>query len=221
MPEPNLTPEENLLRIIEAPGQAPPRGGRGMGRPRRGMDLRMQLRFFQKTALARAQKVFTLHTANIVLILAGGVATLFLVADFWVGLPKSDFLDNLEAQALATDLGDLSIGQISPLPVYLQEIKGRNIFALTAPAPKGPTPDTLTPEQIRTQAIQEAIQDIITNYKVVGIIWSEAPQAIIEDVSAGHTFMVNRGSMVKVMRVKDILKDHVVLSYDDKDIELR
>ncbi len=220
MPEPNLTPEENLLRIIESPGQAP-RGGRGMGRPRRGIDPQMQLRLLKKAILDRAQKIFTLRTANISLIVAGGVATLFLVVDFWVGLPKSDFLDNLEAEARAADLGDLSIGQISPLPVYLQEIKGRNIFALTAPAPKGPQPDTLTPEQIRTQAVQEAIQDIITNYKVVGIIWSETPQAIIEDVAAGHTFMVNRGSMVKVARVKDILKDRVILSYDDKEIELR
>jgi|GEM_PF-797946 len=221
MAEPNLTPEENLLRIIESPGEAPARGGRGMGRLRQRFDPRMQLRLFQKTLLDRAQKVFTLHAANITLIAAGGVATLFLVVDFWAGLPKSNFIDSLEAEARTTDLGDLSVGQISPLPVYLQEIKGRNMFALTAPAPKGPQPGTLTPEQIRTQAIQEAIQDIIMNYKVVGIMWSETPQAIIEDVRAGQTFMVSRGSMVKVARVKDILKDRVILSYDDKDIELR
>ncbi len=220
MPEPNMTPEENLLRIIESPGQAP-RGGRGVGRLRRRMDPRAQLQVIRKAVLDRAQKIFTLRTTNISLIVAGGAATLFLVVDFWMGLPKSDFLDNLEAEARAADLGDLAIGQISPLPLYLQEIKGRNMFALTAPAPKMSDKETRTPEQIRTQAIQEAIQNIITNYKVVGIIWSEAPQAIIEDVGAGHTFMVNRGSLVKVARVKDILKDRVILSYDDKEIELR
>ncbi len=220
MPGENLTPEENLLRIIESPGQAP-RGGHGMGRSRRGIDPRTQLRLIRKAVLERAQKIFTLRTANISLMAAGGAATLFLVLDFWVGLPKSDFLDNLEAKARAADLGDLSIGQIGPLPLYVQEIKGRNIFALTAPVPKVPGEETLTPEQVRTQAIQEAIQGIITNYKVVGIIWAETPQAIIEDVGGGHTFMVSRGSLVKVARVKDILKDRVILSYDDKEIELR
>jgi len=220
MPEPSLTPEENLLRIIESPGQAP-RGGRGMGRVRRGIDPRMQLRLFKKAALDRAHKFLTLRTANVALIAAGGLATLFLVGDFWIGLPKSDFLDSLEAEARTVDMGDLEIEPIQPLPVFLQDIKGRNMFALTAPAPKPPGEQTLTPEQIRTQAVQEAIQDIITNYKVVGIIWAETPQAIIEDVDAGQTFMVSRGSMVKVARVKDILKDRVILSYDGNDIELR
>jgi len=182
MPEPSLTPEENLLRIIESPGQAP-RGGRGMGRVRRGIDPRMQLRLFKKAALDRAHKFLTLRTANVALIAAGGLATLFLVGDFWIGLPKSDFLDSLEAEARTVDMGDLEIEPIQPLPVFLQ--------------------------------------DIITNYKVVGIIWAETPQAIIEDVDAGQTFMVSRGSMVKVARVKDILKDRVILSYDGNDIELR
>ncbi|MGE5279546.1 MAG: hypothetical protein ACM3L6_02225 [Deltaproteobacteria bacterium] len=220
MPEPNLTPEENLLRIIESPGQAP-RGGRGMGRPGAAFDLRGRGRALRKTFLGKAEKLLTLRAANILLATAGGVATLFLVVDFWVGLPRPDFIEGLEAQARATDLGDLSVGQIDPLSVYLQDIKGRNMFALTAAAPKSDQGQATTPEELKNQAIQAAIQDIITNYKVVGIIWSEAPQAVIEDVKGGDTFMVNRGSMVKVARVKDILKDRVILSYDGMDVELR
>jgi len=219
MPEQNLTPEENLLRIIESPQGQTPR--RGMGaRPRRGSDVKAYLSEIQKGLLEQAKKFFSLRMASLALISAGGLATLFLVVDFWLGLPKSDFIDKLEQEARATDLGDLSVGQIDPLGVYVQDIKDRNMFALTAPAPKGP-PANATPEETKDQAIQSALQDLITNYKVVGIIWSDMPQAIIEDVPGGRTFMVNRGSMVKVARVKDILKDRVILSYDDKDIELR
>jgi hypothetical protein len=220
MPEQNLTPEENLLRIIESPQGQTPHGGRGMGaRLRRGSDVKAYLSEMQKGLLDQAQKFFTLRAASLALISAGGLATLFLVVDFWVGLPKSDFIDRLEQEARATDLGDLSVGQIDPLPVYVQEIKGRNMFALTAST--STTTQAATPQETKDQAIQSVLQDLITNYKVVGIIWSEVPQAIIEDVPGGRTFTVNRGSMVKVARVKDILKDRVILSYDDKDIELR
>jgi len=219
MPDSNLTPEENLLRIIETPGGKPARGGRGMGRGRGGTDIKLQWRALKQRLLSKAQKLLTLRTVNTILLSAGGLVTLFLVVDFWIGLPKSDFIDKLEEEARATDFGELSIGTLSPLSVYVQEIKGRNMFALSAPVPKGPPEPTA--EETKNLAIQSALQDLITNYKVVGIIWSETPQAIIEDVSAGHTFMVNRGSMVKVARVKDILKDRVILSYDDKDIELR
>jgi type II secretory pathway component PulC len=65
------------------------------------------------------------------------------------------------------------------------------------------------------------IEDIITAYRVVGIIWSESPQAILEDTKTNSTTLVNRGALLKGARIKDILKDRVILSYDNKDIELR
>ena len=56
--------------------------------------------------------------------------------------------------------------------------------------------------------------------KVVGIIWSDAPQAIIEDSQDAKTYLLNRGSKIKGARVKDILKDRVILSYDGQQVEL-
>jgi len=65
------------------------------------------------------------------------------------------------------------------------------------------------------------LEDLIKNFRIVGIIWSNAPQVMIEDVSDRRTYLLSQGNMLKGVLVKEILKDRVVLSYDNQETELR
>ncbi|MDD5477090.1 MAG: hypothetical protein PHG87_02620 [Candidatus Omnitrophica bacterium] len=96
---------------------------------------------------------------------------------------------------------------------FLEKIKQRDIFRMgqnkngdTEVASRGPSP-----------RIIEATQ----NLKLVGISWSDDPDAMIEDTKALRTFFVKRGGLVGGVKVQAIFKDKVILSYAEEEIELR
>lgn len=96
---------------------------------------------------------------------------------------------------------------------YLEKVRGRDIFKMgakkstVAEAPsKGPS-----------SRIIEAAQHL----KLVGISWSNDPDAMIEDSKALRTFFVKRGQMIGEVKVQAIFKDKLILSYAGEEIELR
>lgn len=208
MPETRLTPEEKLLRIIEAP----PGAVRPLKQKRWLHDAGFSLKLLRAKYAARFKDAVSLKSANTLLVCLAALATMFLGLDFWLGMPRAGAIQRLEARAKNFDTGNLSIARLDTLPVYLREITQRNMFALPQ-APKEQAP-----------AAQRAAMDaslLTADLKLVGIIWSEAPQAIVEDTKEARTQLLNRGGKIKNLRVKEILKDRVILSYDDQDIELR
>ncbi|MFH0940353.1 MAG: hypothetical protein V1840_00670 [Candidatus Omnitrophota bacterium] len=207
MPDPNLTPEEKLLRIIESP----PEAVRGMRRERRAADFKIDFKILKAKYGEKLKAFFNLKAASVVLVFLSGVATMYLGLDFWLGAPRLTNVQRLEMLAKKMEVGDMALGQLDPLSMYLQEITQRNIFSL--------------PESVDQAAAKKAepkveLKSLIDGLKVVGIIWSDAPQAIIEDSRDGKTHLLNRGSKIKDARVKDILKDRVILSYDSQEVEL-
>lgn len=209
MPDAKLTPEEKLLRIIESP----PEKVRTMRPRRRIQDFKFSLKLFIAAHKNKVKDYLNLKTVNAVLVFLGGVATVFLVLDFWIGSPRLLALEHLAAMAKKQDIGDLTISQLDPLSAYLEEATKHNIFSLP------PVPAPVAPGQPPAPTAQ--LTSMTENLKVVGIIWSDAPQVIIEDSKEGRTYLLNRGSRIKDARVKEILKDRVILSYDSQEIELR
>jgi type II secretory pathway component PulC len=210
VPEVPLTPEEKLLRIIESPKDAV-----HSLRPQRRLqapDVKLLLKDLKAKYGDKLKSLLTLKSANTILIGAGGLTTLFLVIDFCVGMPRLQMIMRLEDVAKKTDVGNLVIEKLDPLAIYMQEITQRNVFAL----PEAPPPLVVKKEEAKSE-----LTNIVADFKVVGIIWSEAPQAILEESKTGKTYLVNRGGKLKEARVKDILKDRVVLSYDNQEIEIR
>jgi type II secretory pathway component PulC len=68
----------------------------------------------------------------------------------------------------------------------------------------------------------EETAEAIQNLALVGISWSSNPDAIVEDKSQQRTYFVKRGQMVgENVKVEAIFKDHVVVSFEDKEYELR
>ena len=64
--------------------------------------------------------------------------------------------------------------------------------------------------------------EAVKSLALVGISWSKDPDAIIEDKAHQRTFFVKRGQMVgDNIKVEAVFKDHVVLSLDGQEFELR
>ncbi len=207
MPNPSLTPEEKLLRIIESP----PEAVRGMMRTRRMPDLKFDLKLLKEKYCEKLKAFLNLKAASVVLVFLSGIATMYLGLDFWLGSPRLTNVWRLEMLARKMEVGDMTLGQLDPLSMYLQEITQRNIFSL---------PEIIEQAGAKNVESKVALKSLVDGLKVVGIIWSDAPQAIIEDSKDGKTHLLNRGSKIKDARVKDILKDRVILSYDSQEVEL-
>ncbi|HAJ56326.1 MAG TPA: hypothetical protein DCL35_00990 [Candidatus Omnitrophica bacterium] len=211
MPDGNLTPEEKLLRIIESPP-----GRTGPMRPqRRSQDLQITWKLLRAKYGDKVKVLLNAKAVNALLVFLGTLATLFLVIDFWLGIPRASSVERIEALAKAQAVWDLTIERLDPLAVYMQEITQRNIFSLA------PEPTSEQPAPVRPAVSQERALKITENLKVVGIIWSEVPQVIIENISEQRTHLLSRGGLIMGARVKEILKDRVILSYDSQEIELR
>lgn len=212
MANPSLTPEEKLLRIIETPGGDPGRAG-AMRVQRRGMGFGFTLKMLRVKYQDRFKTVFNIKSLNVFLVFVALGLTVFLGLDFWLGMPRLGLVQKLELLAKKTEIGDFKTEPLDPLIIYAQEISQRNIFGLTE---KAAEPVASKPQE------SPALTGLSESLKLVGIMWSEAPQAIIEDTKdSGKTYLVNRGGKIKNVHVKDILKDRVILSYDDQDIELK
>lgn len=210
MPEQGMTPEEKLLRLIESPAENVKKM-----RPvfRRWPDVRLVLSRLKSQYGEMFKNFLTLKIANIVLVVAATAATLYLMLDFWIGAPTVHTIRRLEAAAKRMDVGNMAIERMNPLAVYLQDITQRNVFSLPE-APSSPKPAEQAPKSSEARSL-------LSSLRVVGILWSEAPQAIVEDTKEGKTYFLNRGSPLREARVKDILKDRVILSYDNQEIEIR
>ena len=57
--------------------------------------------------------------------------------------------------------------------------------------------------------------------RLVGVDWSDAPVALLEDTVSGKTYFVRKNDTVRGARVKEIQKDHVSLFMGGKMVELR
>ncbi len=97
---------------------------------------------------------------------------------------------------------------------YLQKVSSRDIFRegrKQEAAPKAPAQNAV---------IETA--EAVKNLALVGISWSSNPDAIIEDKAHQRTFFVKRGQMVgDDVKVEAIFKDHVVVTFEDHEYELR
>lgn len=107
---------------------------------------------------------------------------------------------------------------VSPLKesaYYLQKVTARDIFK------EGPKPA----EQSQAKKVEKpSIQDneAVKSLSLVGISWSADPDVIIEDKSKQKTYFVKRGQMVgDNIKMEAVFKDHVVLSLDGQEFELR
>jgi len=97
-----------------------------------------------------------------------------------------------------------------PLQDYLEALEKRNMFLPAGTVRKAEE----TVEQATVSAAQ--LEDMAKDLKMVGIIWSDDPEALIEDQSDKRTNLVKKGDTVgqKQFKVKEVRRNSVVLELE-------
>ena len=88
--------------------------------------------------------------------------------------------------------------------------KKRNIFSFLPPKP---------PVDLINKNAE--ISQLVANLKLVGILWSATPQAMIEDNKEKKTYLLATGEKIGELVIKSILRDKVIIAKGDQQWDLR
>jgi hypothetical protein len=219
-----LTPEKQLLKFIET-SKLNSAGTQAQAIRRHSLsflDLGAWLGriSFLKVRFEKWYQGFSLGKLDIKVVnrflgLMTVVLLFYFLSSFLVSIINLGKVPDLESKT--------SLGKIETVPpetsgfkkavsYYLDKVRERDIFTmgLKADAAKAGKP-----------APSAKDLEVVSNFKLVGISWSNDPDAMIEDSKALKTFFVKRGEMVGDAKVQAIFKDKVVLSYNGQEIELK
>ncbi len=222
------TPEQQLLKLIEGQSKAGKSGKAAAAAtksaPRRSIAklpgiLLGLLAFWKRSAKKKSYSrrlSFGLVEVNKILVLMTAILAVYVVFDAAASARSlqrpPNFAPPKDLRSISPQEPDVSLEETS---YYLQKVSSRDIFK------EGKTnevPKTEAPIQVVSAETAAAIQSLA----LVGISWSSNPDAIIEDKAHQKTYFVKRGQLVgENVKVEAIFKDHVVVTYEDKEYELR
>jgi len=187
-----ITPEEKLLNIIENP-----KGAQKLGAHRK---FSLQGLFSKEKAGSFAKinfKKISLRDVNKLLLSAAIIATLIFVVYFVK-----------EERHLRTRFEDLLKGNVKGGSDVEEQQNNPNISAYLADTEKN-NPFNILPFVKKARPIKEVAK---SEFKLVGIIWSSTPQAIIEDSTSNKTYVVYEGDTVGEFTVAKISKNEAIIS---------
>jgi hypothetical protein len=112
-------------------------------------------------------------------------------------------------ESAAADPGGEKTVSASSLEDYKKIVDTKAVFALPASRTGRP-------------ATSEALgaRDILKEFKLVGIMPGNPPQAIIEDIQNKQTLFLKEGEMIDSIQVRQILTGRVMLGYNEEIITL-
>jgi type II secretory pathway component PulC len=204
----DLTPEEKLLKVIDTPGFLH-RKSKGIPEKLRMFSIQsVKNRFSQllKQGKGKKQKL-TLSIASRWLLGLCVVLTLCWLADFvQVRNKLTTRLKTMEQNASADFLNEAPSHE-TPFQVadVIEQARKHNIFTL-APPPKIRKPKATTEPAIAEEALE-----FLEKLQLVGIMWSETPQAIVENIEQEKTLLLGIGESIGKFEIREILKDKVIL----------
>jgi len=110
---------------------------------------------------------------------------------------------------------------LEPLDNYLDIIKKRDIFKPQAAVKKEPKVEETQPKKEEEKPKEPTIKELISDYSLVGISWSDNPDAMIEDSKEKVTYFFKEGQTLKNgVKIKKIYKDKVILEYKQQEATL-
>ncbi len=227
VPERPLTPEKQLLNLIENP-KAKPAAAVGLHQmASRGPGLASWHAWLGRISFSRdwfknwlknlSRRQLDIKAINRFLVICAALITFYFISGVLVSLIHIRKAPDIKEAAARQDKADgLQEGAAlkNKVSYYLEQIRQRDVFR------RGPKPSesAVEPEPAGPSGeIIEATQHL----KLVGISWSSDPDAMVEDTKALKTFFVKRGQTIGDVRVQAIFKDKVVLTYRGEEIELR
>lgn len=223
----NITPEKQLLRLIEGQGSEPGPNiipGPGSARKKPATLLTAgalrdkffgKLSFLKRTARkkapAKSKMRLELGALNRVLTLAVIALVIYVVGDAVASVAS---LKNPPNFAMSADKNfsytPQQTGALREAAYYMDKVSSRDIFREKRPVLE------------KKRALPIADNSALRVFSLVGISWSSNPDAIIEDKEKQKTYFVKRGQVIgDNVKVEAIFKDKVVLSKDEMEFELR
>jgi len=224
MADKNPSPEKRLLEIIEGQNgkdNAPTPLAQGNKYLSLG-SLKSRLLFFKDKlkpgGLKFRKPVLNLKTVNAVLQILIMLAVIALIV-----CAKIDFdfvnRDNMFSSGTANESIELELVAVAsllkPEEIYLEKAKRRDIFQF-ADEKRKKLVDFKEDKQKETK-LTTLMQDL----KLVGISWSDEPDAIVENSKIKKTYFVKKGYRIDELFVKEIFKDRVILRYKGEEVELK
>lgn len=201
---PEETPDEKLLKFIE--------GGAEMKLPRKvGIKPKKPARL--GLPLVRPKLIFTLPNLNMALFVAAALLTAYFFYAFIrgsVAINADLFFTSLKSASVHPGAAAESKNGLLPQGEYLSEVSKRNIFF-----PAGEKSDAAAEADLQ-------VTELVKDLKVVGILWSDNPEAMIEDKNENRTYLLKKGAPLgQYLKIKDILRNSVILeiSWQDKHKE--
>jgi hypothetical protein len=225
MLEAKITPEERLLKVIEGTVNPP-----AFAASVRGRELKFNLKALNGYLEEKIRNLYSgknnfnnldLGKANKVM---AGVCVVFTV--FWIfNFAREDFASKERLEKIKT-------GAAIAGPLYKEENSpsmGANIGELMANAAKrnifkwasqgNGTAQAATGQTLKQQPSAEA--GIPGGIKLVGIIWTDNPQAMLENAKEQKTYLVSPGDNIGDLKVKKIFADKIIVSKGAQEWELR
>lgn len=213
MPQDNLTPEEKLLKIIENPQTEKRKvGNRGIAKA--GGLKTIAEPWLKKIRVNKISfKDINLKVLNKIALGLCAILTVFFVFDFIsFGANSLKKLSKITAEASVTEVKAKKINfQKTNFAGTIDLAKKHNIFSFLPPVDNTEQADNVPLE----------IQQVIANLKLVGILWSDNPQAMVENTKEQKTYLLSAGDKIDTLNLKKIFRDKIILGQDDKEWELR
>lgn len=226
-PERPLTPEKQLLNLIENPKakNANPLGLSGMKQHSLSLlslgawlgRVSFSRERFKKWLNGLKRRQLDVKALNKALSVCVAILALYFAGTCALGIVNTKKLPVFKFEFSAKESGDVfqEGSFLKAASYYLEKVRQRDIFQL------GPKKTEDTKEEAVQSGPSGEILEATQHLKLVGISWSNDPDAMLEDTKALKTFFVKRGQMIGDVRVQAIFKDKVVLSYRGEETELR
>ncbi len=224
--ERSLTPEKQLLKIIET-SKSNSGGVHAQTSRRHSMSwlnfgawlgrvsfLKVK---FEKLAQGLSLEQLDVKVTNRFLGLLVALLALYFLANLFTSLVNLSQPPRLELNApLAKNEENFPepLGFKKAITYYLDQIRERDIFTMGLKRISQETPDINTAPSARSLQVASSL-------RLVGISWSNDPDAMIEDTKTLKTFFVKRGEMAGDARVQAIFRDKVILTLNNEEFELR
>ncbi len=227
--ERSITPEKQLLRLIEENKGKNPAAVQAQALRRRGMGIvslgawlgrfSFSKDWFRRRIESLRGQPLDIKSVNRILLLCAGVFILYFLASTTTALTRLSAPPDLEAPASEGSSINLMerVFLKKAVSYYLEKIGQRDIFKMGAVQKITGADGVQTEMKVTSSRILDATETL----KLVGISWSDNPDAIIEDTRDTKTFFVKTGQKIGDVKVQAIFKDKVVLSYQGEETELK
>jgi hypothetical protein len=210
-----MTSEEKLLRLIRK--KRPEKNSAEQLAGKIAMPASSAQLERRKSPLQR--DVFKiLHTGSAILMVISLVLALFIVADLALHQRKT---------TVTRDDGDLKAGEgkggeeefavppVKSFEEYDVIQKEQDVFVLP-----GERAGSSVSPVVENTVINPAPQDLIKNFRLVGIVLDRNPVAIIEDIMNNSTQFLTQGAKVGEAVIEKIQEGRVILLHGDQRIEM-